>query len=639
MCGVSGLFNPNEKIPLTGYYIAHSRLRHRGRDGEGFFADGQFYSGDDSPVEYSTLPHIHTVSGANIVLGHRRLSIIDLSTGGHQPMQDKTGRYTMVYNGEIYNYIELRQELETYGHHFQTESDSEVLLTAFATWGVQCFNRFNGMWALAIYDSIENQLILSRDRFGIKPLYYMIVYGTLYFASEAKFLLPFLPTLQMNEPRVMEYLVHNLVDHHFETMFAGIYQIMPARYTIYNKSGLHEQSYWQLPNTQINLSLTEAKTQLQELLTSAIELRLRSDVPIGSLLSGGLDSTTIVCLVKQLLGDQQATNSFDFFSAVFNEETYSERKYIEETVKQTQMPIHWIYPNPEQLVETLPQLLYHQEFPFRSLSIYSQWEVMRQVNTTPITVLLDGQGSDEIFGGYTAHNFALIAEYIRRLNFGQAWRETNFLQEMSEIHFSKIGLSVFNQLLMFSPLKAIKSYRSIPYLNQAYRPVDGWRLNQDNIFQESLIRNLTFSALPEYLRYEDRNSMAFTLESRLPFMDYRLVEWAMSLPLNLKIHNMTSKRVLREMARPFIPSSIAKRTDKMGFVSPQILWQHNVLKPVLDETFDQDFQQIFPFLNGTVVKHMYNEYQAGNHNNWSMIWRFACLYWWHQFLWKDYKVE
>lgn len=639
MCGISGLANLNARVPLSGYYPAHLKLRHRGMDDEGFFVacegEHKSYRGDDTIPELNELLHIRKVNVANVVLGHRRLSIIDLSSGGHQPMSDPMGRFTMVYNGEIFNYIELRRELIRLGHQFETQSDAEVLLAAFAEWGPKSFNRFNGMWALAIYDAQKKQLILSRDRFGIKPLYYAIINGTLYFGSEVKFLLSFLSTLRMNEARTMEYLVHNLVDHHAETMFEGVYQLLPAHYAIWDSSGLTQHVYWHLPDRQAKLALADAREQLAELLISSITLRLRSDVPIGSLLSGGLDSTTIVCIVSQLLNQQVSHNTFDFFSAVFHEEDFSERRYIEKTVNQTGMPIHWVYPSPEKLEETLPQLIYHQEFPFRSLSVYSQWEIMRHVCRTPIVVLLNGQGSDEIFGGYTTHYYALIAEYIRRLRPGKAWKEAKAFTQARGITLMQGFKAALDELVKTSFLKKLIPHRPVFYLNRPYCPVEGW-VQQSDIFRNALVRNLTFSALPEYLRYEDRNSMAFTLESRLPFMDYRLVEWAMSLPTELKIKGIASKRVLREMAKPFIPSAVAERTDKMGFITPQELWQRNILKPIFDKVFSQDLQAIFPFLNGTNIKEIYHSYQHKQNDKWTwLIWRVACLTWWYQHWWEN----
>lgn len=639
MCGITGFINPHMTISTAKYYAVHLRLRHRGNDDEGFYVhdstDEAYYCGDDTSATFGNLPHIQEAKAAHVVLGHRRLAIIDLSPDGHQPMGDPSGRYVMVYNGEIYNYIELRWELEKQGYSFQTQSDSEVLLCAFAAWGEQCFNRFNGMWALAIYDKQERRLLLSRDRFGIKPLYYAQVGETLYFGSEVKFLLPFLPTVGMNEPRVLDYLVRYVIDHHAETMFEGIHQLPPGYLARYDMAGLTLRSYWSLPEGYKSLTLEDAVDELSELLRTAIRLRLRSDVPVGSLLSGGLDSTTIVCLAREQLEVEGATNTFDLFSAVFHEETFSERPYIEDTVAQTELSIHWVYPEPARLAETLPQLLYHQEFPIRSLAVYSQWELMRKARSESVTVLLNGQGSDEIFGGYTAHYPALIAEYVRRGRLRQALNEGRTSIQHGTLGVKSMIQSVGYTIVKSSPLSSLFAQRSLPYLTDGYRAEEESFVERD-LFRRALIRNLTYSALPEYLRYEDRNSMAFTLESRLPFLDYRLVEWAMQLPAHLKIHKHASKRVLRETARPFIPASIANRRDKMGFVSPQYQWQHNELQQLFDDVFQQDISQRLPFLRRDKVDKLYQRYRSQARYDAStggFLWKVFCLWWWHKQWW------
>ena len=640
MCGISGIANWQHPVLLENYYQAHLELRHRGLDGEGFFlvrGNEQLHlRGGDSIPELSALPHIEAERAANVVLGHRRLSIIDLSAAGHQPMVSQTGRYTMVYNGEIYNYLELREELRRLGAEFRSESDSEVILVALEYWGERCFARFNGMWAIVVYDAQERRLILCRDRFGIKPLYYSLIGQTLYFASEAKFLLNYVPARQYRPDRVIEYLVHNVTDHHEESMFAGVNQLQPAHWAIFDEQGLRTERYWQLPaRTQpARFDLAGAVAQLRELLQSAVQLRLRSDVPVGSLLSGGLDSTVIVCLACALLDQQGDDAGFDFFSAVFREQAYSERPYIEDTVAQTGRSIHWIYPDPNALAAQLDQMLYHQEFPFRSLSVFSQWTIMHDVGRTPIKVLLNGQGSDELFGGYTAHYYALIAEYLRRWQPLTAWRQLSSIVHARQMRLPQALASTANQLVKVSTLGNRFAHRELPYLNQPYRPANGWERDPD-IFHDMLVRNLTFSALPEYLRYEDRNSMAATLESRLPFLDYRLVEWAMQLPMDMKIEGDVSKRVLREMAQPLIPASVSQRTDKMGFVSPQPVWQRDMLAPLIAEAFQADLPARFPFLVGAELQKHYEDYQAGRHDDWAWVWRVACLYYWHRAWWGE----
>ena len=251
MCGISGYISFRDDLPLEDYYARHLLLRHRGRDDEGFFTlcerGAALHRGDDTIPELHDLSHIRDQPSARVVLGHRRLAILDLSAHGHQPMSRENGRYVMIYNGEIYNYVELRSELISLGHSFESTSDTEVLLAAYAQWGIDCFSRLNGMWAVAIYDGEEDTLVLSRDRFGIKPLYYATVDATLYFASEVKFLLPYLPAVRMNEHRVKEYLVECLVDHHEQTLFEGVHQVLPATWMRVRKGGIERYTYWRVP--------------------------------------------------------------------------------------------------------------------------------------------------------------------------------------------------------------------------------------------------------------------------------------------------------------------------------------------------------------------------------------------------------
>lgn len=632
MCGISGIANFNQPVNIESYYPNHLKLIHRGRDDEGFLTvqgdHVDYYRGNDTIAAFKDLPHISEVQQANVVLGYRRLAIIDLSAGGHQPLVDPSGRFSMVYNGEIYNYIELRQELEQLGHRFQTQCDAEVLLRAFVEWGTDCFNRLNGMWALAIYDQQEQTLLICRDRFGVKPLFYTFVDNTLYFASELKFLLPFLENPQVNEARAMEFVVGGLVDHHEQSLFDGISQLMPGHFAVFDQTGFHTSRYWQLPKAPLQLSFSEASQQLQEMLTSAVSLRLRSDVPVGSLLSGGLDSTAIVCIIHRLLTEQQATNSFECFSAVYKEEEYSERQYVEAVIGQTQLPIHWVFPNAEQLIEDFDALLYYQELPIRSLAVYSQWALMKKVSQTPITVLLNGQGSDEVFAGYTNYSFELIAEYLRRFRWLKAWQESEALSRVrpwTPLHILRRGIGEWKAQAWTTSA----STDSIPYFNKSYQPHQ-WQPESEDLFRNALVKSLMFSALPEYLRYDDRNSMAFTLEGRLPFMDYRLIEWAMNLPAQFKVDRALSKRVLRHASQDFIPESVAQRRDKMGFVTPQQAWQKNELAPYLERMFQSDLQEIFPFLNLKACQTRYKDYTHGADQHWGWVWRVACLYWWHQ---------
>jgi len=634
MCGISGFFSANAPVSTAGYLEAHGRIAHRGQDDEGFVArsmDGlRHYRGDDSAVEFGHLPHLATLSKAQWVLGHRRLSILDLSAAGHQPMVSANERYVMVYNGEIYNYLELRKSLERQGHTFYTGTDSEVVLKAYEQFGVDCFATFNGMWAVAIIDNETDELLLCRDRFGIKPLYYHKgSNGELAFASEAKVLRDWRCPPRIHEQRAREFIAEALIDHHEQTLLEGISQVRPGTWMKAGPSGIRKRVYWQVQSRREAISETDAVDQLDELLTSAVELRLRSDVPVGSLLSGGLDSTTIVCLVRKILDDRRAENDFEFFSAVFDEEAYSERKYIEKTVEQTKMPVHWVTPDPERLEATLPQLLFHQDFPFRSLAVYSQWSLMEQVRRSNIVVLLNGQGSDEIFGGYGSHNAALAAEQLGRARLFAAWKTFRCLVRTRDVSPKLAALMIGYELLK-QIRKPELPKRPAPRLNRPLVAERDWP-RQTGALTDRLAHDLCCSAMPEYLRYEDRTSMAFTLESRLPFLDYRLVEWAFTLPSSLRITGASSKHVLRRFAEDLIPSAVVGRTDKMGFVSPQELWQKDILADVISDKLTTHHSSLVDILSATGLKAV-EDHQRRRSGDWAFIWRLYCYLKWTEAL-------
>ena len=331
MCGISGFYSLDDEINLDKYYKAHSLLKHRGPDDEGFavMVDHKVChaKGDNTIEHFENLPGICSFGSSRVVLGHHRLNIIDLTWRGHQPINDEDGRFWIVYNGEIYNYIELRKDLENLGYSFESNSDSEVFLMAFKEWGVDSFNKFNGMWAAVIYDSKEDKLILTRDRFGIKPLFYFIKGDSIYFASEVKFLLQFINKPEINEQIAAEYLLFCLLDHVPETMFKDIYQLEPGHYAEFVNGTLQTRQYWEyVPKINKNIAYNNAVDELDQLFKSSVDLRMRSDVPVGSLLSGGIDSTAIVCDLYRR--GKTKENNFNTFSAVFKAEEFSEKNYI-----------------------------------------------------------------------------------------------------------------------------------------------------------------------------------------------------------------------------------------------------------------------------------------------------------------------
>lgn len=620
MCGITGFFSYKNQIDPIEYYDAHLKIAHRGPDDEGFIYqnDNQIIEhlcGNDTIDQLKSREHILNKKRAHLILGHRRLSIIDLTSHGHQPFA--YDNLYLVYNGEIFNYIELREELEANGYRFETQSDTEVFLKAYHFWKEKAFNKFNGMWAAAIYNSTDDNITLTRDRFGVKPLYYAAVDNNLIFGSEIKFIASFFEQLHANKQMVYEFLRFNRIDHTNQTLFENILQIEPGTFLKYSKESLQKTRYWNLADVKAS------EEEIETLLKSSIAIRMRSDVEVGSLLSGGIDSSTILGLIDS----ENLTKKFKTFSAVFQEEKFSEKTYIDEFhTKNIALDKRFIYPKSEDIVKTIDDLIYTQEEPFRSLAVFSQYEIYKYIkNNTNTTVLLNGQGADEIFTGYTTMHYVYLVELLRSFKFVLFLKEFNFLRSNKNMSVSSLLREIVK-----SAFTVLGINRSDKYgiFNQKFKPTLMHRKFAD-LLKNELWSNLTFSALREYLRYEDKNSMRFSLESRLPFMDYRLVQNAFSLENNQKIKNGISKYILRKIAKHKIPDITLNRKDKMGFISPQEVWQKTILKEELNRIFHMiEEDGIFDFIDSKKITKIYNEYQNNTFNDWAFIWRIYCLYQW-----------
>jgi len=619
MCGITGFFSYNNSYDTKKYYEAHKKIAHRGPDDEGFIYKNknnslEHLSGDDTIDELKNREHIVNKNPSSLIFGHRRLSIIDLTSYGHQPFVFEN--LYMVYNGEIFNYVELRDELKSLGYSFETESDTEVFLKAYHCWGTEAFNRFNGMWATAIYDKNKDEIILTRDRFGIKPLYYSLIDENLIFGSEIKFVSSFFDKLATNEQMVYEYLRFNHIDHTDQTLFKDIFQIEPSTYMVYSKNGIKSVEYF-------NISDVDSSKQIVEnYLKDSIKLRMRSDVEVGSLLSGGIDSSAILGLINS----EKYTDKFQTFSAVFNEERFSEKKYIAKfKTNHLELNKHFIYPKAEDLPKIIDELIYTQEEPFRSLAVFSQYEIYKYIKAnTNTTVLLNGQGADEIFTGYTNFYYVYLLELLKTFKLKLFFKEFVALKENRKLSVTNIMLQI---LITFVNIFARRSDK-YKLFNKNFATTKS-KKKFNNLLKNSLYKNLTFSALREYLKYEDKNSMRFSLESRLPFLDYRLVQSAYSLKNKEKIRNGISKFTLREIAKGKIPEEILNRKDKMGFVSPQEVWQKTILKDEFDKVFhDIEINGLFNFINKENIVALYQNYKNENMNDWVIIWRIYCLYKW-----------
>jgi asparagine synthase (glutamine-hydrolysing) len=520
-----------------------------------------------------------------VSLGHRRLSIIDRA-GGHQPIANEDETVWLVYNGEVYNYRELRVELESGGHTFRTQSDSEVIVHAYEEWGPACAARFNGMWAFAIADlrAAPGKLVLCRDHFGIKPLYYTRSprNGRLLFASEIKALLQDPDVVaRPDDQLVFEYLLHGMHEHRPETFFEGICHVPPASWVEVplgaappaqadaaasaraKRAALPARAYWE-PELRSDGGADPA--EFRRLFRKSVERRLVSEVPVGSCLSGGLDSTTIVSFMSELLKEEAPDASslqgqLKTFSAVFDGDPIDERDFIEIAVESTGADTTYTNPTSPEFVDELRDFMWHQEEPMVSTGPYAQWCVMRLAREQ-VTVLLDGQGGDELLAGYVPYQLV----YLREL-----WKEGKREELRREALAARDVLAplVKRRLAQRRKRLGVKDILAPRFLSRVTDP--GYGRSQDDLKLRLLQDLLTYS-LPCLLRYEDKNSMAFSVESRVPYLDQELVDHILRLPSHAIVRGGWSRWILREALRGTLPEKIRRRRWKVGFTTPEMRW-------------------------------------------------------------------
>lgn len=595
MCAIAGLLAGPEQLHLIKRMTA--LMAHRGPDGEGFLFAGPagtraVGSAGERAAETGPVARRPESAPEWLALGHRRLAILDLSARGHQPM-NYCGRYWIVYNGEVYNYLELRDELQKAGHQFRSQGDTEVLLAAYAQWGTECFARFNGMWALAVYDEQTRRLVLARDRFGIKPLYYWHQPGQFAFASEIK-AFTCLPAWRprVNGQAVHDFLLSGLQDHSAETMFAGVAQLEPGCFASVNcgawesrepgatEKPLDQTRWYQLQPTPFGGSLFEAAQRFRELFIDAVRLRLRSDVPVGSCLSGGLDSSSIVCATHQLLSKQASRCAHKTFSACSDLPRFDERQFIEHVVRATGVEKHFVFPSLKSLLDELDRVIWHQDEPFAGTSIYAQWCVFQLAGSAQVKVMLDGQGADELLCGYNDFHRAFLCGLLGSGQVSLAWREARARGTHGRA-LSGFARACVDRAIPTSAQTVFRQYRrrgsspvwlNSPLLGASFPGRLAHRFRRHRSARELSLELLSGSHLQMLLHWEDRNSMAHSLESRVPFLDYRLVEFVTGLPDEYKIQQGLTKTVLREALRGLVPAPVLERRDKMGFVTPEEVW-------------------------------------------------------------------
>ena len=588
MCGIFGI------VTHTPVEVDRSVLRrgtdivaHRGPDGFGFLLA-------DPPTgrwELCTDPENADLPAA-LGFGHRRLSVIDLSVAAGQPMSTVDRALWITFNGEIFNYIELRDELRRLGHVFHTASDTEVILHAYEQWGAGCLNRFNGMWAFAIYDAKRKRLFCARDRIGVKPFYYHSGNGRFVFASEIKQLFqdPFIPR-EVHNGVAYDYLVYGYLDHSDRTFYSSIRQLRGGHFLQIDISGKSLlpviERYWYVdPTCKVDKATDRnAALKVAELLRDSVSLRLRSDVPLGSCLSGGIDSSSIVCIANELLKTQGKTDIQNTFSSCFEDPRYDERNFIQSVVSKTSVHSHYVFPDPDDFFKSFDRLTWLQDEPFGSSSIFAQWSVFRLARSKGVKVMLDGQGADELLGGYHAYFSHRIGDLLKQGCLKEGARTLAELRKRHRKSAAELLMTLAGGFVrpgtrswrisdrFFGPNR--RGLLCPDFLREGEEQSEFSkipRLPRISLLSQSLYESFFYTTLPALLHYEDRNSMAHSIESRVPFLDYRLVEYAFALPDEMKIRGAVTKWILREAMDGLLPQSVRNRNDKMGFVTPERIW-------------------------------------------------------------------
>ena len=626
MCGILGIYGIGVSKPINKQLLSESLLtmQHRGPDAN----DVQIISN-------------------NCTLAHLRLAIIDLKPESNQPFQIDD-RYWITYNGEIYNYLELKEELtKVAGYSFRTQGDTEVLLRAYQYWGEDCVNKFKGMWAFAIYDIIENKLFCSRDRFGVKPFNYAIVDNQFIFSSEIKAIIKYFPNLKKpNYNVIANYCRTSVGAQHEETWFENILRIMPAHNLVVSKDGLKQYRYWNYP-TKVNktLTLNQATNQYKEIFESAVKLRMRSDVPVGTTLSSGLDSNSIVYTLRTFF--KGVHHTFTAYTDSQNFKDLDKEVYVNknieinevEVVKQTSKDLNLesilLDVDFSNFISKLSSVIYHLESGHSSSATLPTMQLMEAAKKN-VTVILEGQGADELLAGYQANLFiASLVEQIKLLDFkGALFTLKNTIKVYSFKYAFKMYLRQLSNSFSFlniihqKLLKLDSIYTNKLSIKNKFKDYP----KQNNLKFDSYINQLLYQqhsgGLVNLLHYADALSMANSLESRLPFMDYRLIEFGFQLPWHYKLHNEYGKYIHRKAMKGIVPNEILESTFKLGFNTPilAIMNSNNFLSEILlsEKALGRGL-----FNKGPIEK-LIDEQRHGKKNHSTLLFRLLSVEIWFQ---------
>ncbi len=623
MCGIAGFIGIKQadyNIDETIFNMTKS-LTHRGPDDDGYMVikDGiknnQFYA----------------------VFGHRRLKIIDLSKTGHQPMSNSNGSMVISYNGEIYNYLELKEELIKKGYQFISTSDTEVFMKAYEEWGIKCFSRFNGMWAAAIFDKKKRKIILSRDRFGKKPLYYYRNENTFIFASEIKAILKHPYCIKKpNYEKIFRYLAthYRYVDIDDDSYFENIHQVSKSTFMEVDEYlNIKTASYWDL-DTRINrqnISDKAAINEFKDLFVDAVRLRLRSDVSVGCALSGGMDSTSITCVAYKILKHPIIT-----FSGITGDikGVYDESEYIDAVIKETEAVSHYIKPDPLDIFDTVEEMLAYHDEPICTVTWYSLYLIAKKIKFEHAPVLLNGHGGDELLAGYWDHYHYYFYDLGKKNDNEtlqheiKCW-EKNHGREKKEIEDYRLYISklVKNKI---SPMSQFPDYSSCfdEELVEKYKRDITFPKPYDSLLSNRLYDELLFETIPASLRPEDRNTMSQSIESRSPFLDYRLVEYCFSLPSRLKIRHGLGKWLLREAMQGILPEKVRLRKDKAGFIAPADKWFRTVNRKQICDLINSDSLIKRNLYDIKYMQKIFEEHLSEAKNHQMFLWRLINLELW-----------
>ncbi|HOY33204.1 MAG TPA: asparagine synthase (glutamine-hydrolyzing) [Bacteroidales bacterium] len=666
MCGIAGILKIEPSAPevTASLHKMADKLRHRGPDDEGYvcFGNNNTYvcGGKDTQqgawdmnLSYAVQDNIETVPGGQFLgLAHRRLAVIDLSPAGHQPMCNDSKTVWVVFNGEIYNYWEIREELESKSVQFKSSSDVEVLLRAYEHWGLDFLSKLNGMWSFVLYDTESACLIGCRDRFGVKPFYYINSKRFFAFASEQKALLQLSSGVSVNPAAVFDYLMHSRVERTEDGLYTDIRELLPSHYMIYdlNTNQMEITRYY---NLEYNTSSGRFDTadsqkiihQVKEKIERAVTLRLRSDVNVGFCLSGGIDSSSIIGVSQKINARnplRQLSGKLHAFTADCDEKSINELHWAEQVVKKHDLNWHTCRCHAEDLFDELENIIYYQDAPLFSTSTYAQSSVMKLARENNITILMDGQGGDELFAGYVPFFISYYAGLLRRFRLYQLGAEIACMKS-SPLDFNTLIRSlakvILSGIMPHSVWHAfIKNHhKELEYLNNdltdTAKPAAEKPDGTGRTLNSALFEYFTNGYLRHLLRWEDRCSMQYSVESRTPFADdIDLIEYVFSVPSVYKIHKGRSKFLLREAMYDVLPETIYRRSDKLGFATPQDMWlvqSEKKVKNIIHELASFDTEKFAD--SGKLLKNWNMIFsENGNSRLRYFVWRYVNFLLWRK---------